>query len=199
MKILVHIIRGQALCNEVVLQPTQRRSRHQLSTFATSPSESLLNILIADDNELCRKAIFRQLEKFTTHVTACEDGAQALEAYKKASQPYQFVFTDYQMPQMNGLELIAAIRAYEGTKDNTLQAKIIRKESYKNYIVLTGDDDAEVEEQAKRNGVNSICKLSYWKLIIVKKPIKSEDLNKIISQWPANLASVLEKNEFFLV
>ena len=120
MKILAHIIRGQMLCSELMSTPNQ--SEAYLPLIA---NEAMLNVLIADDNELCRNAVVRLMEKFTLRITACENGVQALETYKKSAEPFKLILLDYQMPQMNGLELIASIREIESTSIITQHAQII--------------------------------------------------------------------------
>lgn len=127
MKIIVHILRGQALFSEVMRPPIEKQNHISLSKFASSPVLPLINVLIADDNELCRKAIIRIIEKHTSLITACEDGKQAFEAFKKDMENYSLVILDYQMPQMSGLEVIASIREHEKLKKTEQQVNILCK------------------------------------------------------------------------
>ncbi len=78
-----------------------------------SGSINTINVLVADDNTLCRKIIIRLLTRHTNNIHACEDGAQALEAFHAANPPCDLAFIDCNMPQMDGLSLIKAIREFE--------------------------------------------------------------------------------------
>lgn len=65
-------------------------------------------ILLIDDNRhglLARKGV---LEGEGYHVTACESAEEALSRF--ASESFDLMVTDYRMPNMNGMELIQAIR-----------------------------------------------------------------------------------------
>ena len=53
-------------------------------------------------------------------VYSCYDGKEALEVYE-ASGPFDAVVTDYQMPKMDGVELIEAIRKICPTQHCVLQ------------------------------------------------------------------------------
>jgi len=67
-------------------------------------------ILLVDDNATMRRIVRNQLRQlgYTTIVEA-EDGAVALGRLKQ--EPVDVVITDWNMPNMNGLELLKAIRA----------------------------------------------------------------------------------------
>lgn len=105
IEILHHVIRGQALCNTVA------------NSSPKGPSaRKKLNILIADDNELCRNSVVRLLEQQSSNfLTICEDGKKAFEEFKEATllNPFDLLILDHQMPFMSGLEIIANVREYE--------------------------------------------------------------------------------------
>jgi two-component system, chemotaxis family, chemotaxis protein CheY len=68
-------------------------------------------ILIADDNDSVRALLARVCVRMygTVEITAVRDGAEALAALKK--QPADLVITNANMPNLNGIELIRAVRA----------------------------------------------------------------------------------------
>lgn len=68
-----------------------------------------LNVLVVDDEAEVLKGMKRFLLKFFDHV---DEANNALEAMKKLNQNnvYDLIITDYNMPQMNGIELIKEIR-----------------------------------------------------------------------------------------
>ncbi len=72
-----------------------------------------LNILLADDNEFNRRVGRMKLEKRSHTVTVVGSGQEALQALEASS--FDVVLMDVQMPDMDGLEVTAAIRRMEQT------------------------------------------------------------------------------------
>ena len=70
-----------------------------------------LNLLVVDDNEVNRDLIRMVLEK-DHRVTTAEHGLEALRALA-AEGPFDAVFMDVQMPEMDGLTVTRVIRAME--------------------------------------------------------------------------------------
>jgi signal transduction histidine kinase/CheY-like chemotaxis protein len=70
-----------------------------------------LRILVAEDNAVNQRLAARLLEKQGHVVTLASDGREALVAFQRGA--FDLVLTDIQMPEMDGLELAAAIRAGE--------------------------------------------------------------------------------------
>ena len=70
-----------------------------------------LNLLVVDDNEVNRDLIRMVLEK-QHRVTTAEHGLEALRALA-AGGPFDAVFMDVQMPEMDGLTVTRVIRAME--------------------------------------------------------------------------------------
>lgn len=68
-----------------------------------------MKVLVVDDSSTMRKIILRSLAAVGVP-TAVEagDGAEALARFQQ--EPFDLVLTDWNMPQMSGLELIQAIR-----------------------------------------------------------------------------------------
>lgn len=79
-----------------------------------------MKILVIDDMSTMRKIIIKMLTQMGfTNISEADDGAVAwpmmLEAHQ-AGQPFEFIVSDWNMPQMTGLELIKNIRADENLK-----------------------------------------------------------------------------------
>ncbi|MEA1984014.1 MAG: diguanylate cyclase [Campylobacterota bacterium] len=68
-------------------------------------------ILIADDSKLYRQKAIEALENIDIEIIECEDGAEALKYMKKENHGVSLILTDYQMPNMDGLELTMNVRA----------------------------------------------------------------------------------------
>lgn len=74
-----------------------------------------MNILIVEDDDVSRKFMVKFLSKYGKCKTA-EDGEQAVEMYKKATekkQPYDLICLDIVMPKLDGYETLEQIRKYE--------------------------------------------------------------------------------------
>ncbi|TWU51942.1 response regulator [Rubripirellula reticaptiva] len=71
-------------------------------------------VLLVDDSGVMRKIILRALNAIgISDVVEAADGAQALALFGEES--FQLVLTDWNMPNMNGLELLKAIRSSGST------------------------------------------------------------------------------------
>ncbi len=68
-----------------------------------------LKILIAEDNDITRLVLRKQLEKMKVFPTIVENGRKAYEAC--ATNRYDAIFLDLQMPEMDGYEALRQIRA----------------------------------------------------------------------------------------
>ncbi|MEO7251797.1 MAG: response regulator [Arenimonas sp.] len=75
------------------------------------PPEGRPLILVAEDNETNQKVILRQLALLGFSADVARDGRAALELWQTGE--YALLLTDLQMPDMDGYELVEAIRARE--------------------------------------------------------------------------------------
>ena len=72
----------------------------------------MTRVLVADDSSTMRKIILRSLQAVgVKDVTEAADGAEAIAIF--APGKFDLVLTDWNMPGMNGLELLKAIRAQD--------------------------------------------------------------------------------------
>lgn len=70
-----------------------------------------MRVLIADDSRVMRQIVVRTLRQagFEWEVVEAEDGQQAL-AYA-TSQPFDLILSDWNMPNMLGIEMLQQLRA----------------------------------------------------------------------------------------
>ena len=66
------------------------------------------SILVVDDNKMMRDTLRDILESEGYVVSSCEDGPSALEL--AAEVRFDIVLSDYQMPDMNGDEVVKLLR-----------------------------------------------------------------------------------------
>jgi two-component system sensor histidine kinase/response regulator len=98
--------------------------RHVLGSRTTAPAPPArpgavaaaarqMRVLIAEDNGVNQKLIAQLLQRRGHEVSVVENGRQAVDAV--ALGGYDLVLMDLQMPELDGLEATAAIRARERT------------------------------------------------------------------------------------
>ena len=68
-----------------------------------------IKVLVADDSKTLRSYISAQLSKLLYQVIEAEDGVEAIKALTK-DPSIGLLITDYNMPKMNGIELIRNVR-----------------------------------------------------------------------------------------
>lgn len=76
-----------------------------------------INILVVDDMAAMRKILRTLLSQLGfKNIDEAEDGKQALEKLKQNPDKYGLIITDWNMPNMTGIELVQAIRSDERLK-----------------------------------------------------------------------------------
>lgn len=77
-----------------------------------------MKILVVDDMSTMRKIIKNMLTQVGfTNITEADDGATAwpmIQSAIKEGKPYEFILSDWNMPQMSGLDLLKNVRSTEG-------------------------------------------------------------------------------------
>jgi len=117
-------------------------------------------LLIIDDSAANLKEAGGLLARYNAVVDTCLSGAQAVEQVKKYS--YDIVFMDYMMPEMDGIETTAAIRAIEGEHFKTIP-----------IIAWTSIDESEIKKMFLEKGFNDF----------LAKPIDIRELDVILHRW----------------
>ncbi len=157
---------GLAICQELVqmmggeLSATSQPGKG--STFSFSLSFSLpeahsnimvppelkgLNVLAVDDNPVARKILNRILTWMGINSTVVDSGAKAIQVLKSQSlteQPFDLVLLDWQMPQMDGLQVARQLKA------------IPELEQLPKIVMVTAHHREELEPQLESAGVSEL-------------------------------------------
>ncbi|KZY62301.1 hypothetical protein A3742_05280 [Oleiphilus sp. HI0071] len=103
-----------------------------------------IKILVADDSSTSRKHICNLLQSQLYDVAQADDGDTALQMLEQDTE-IQILITDYNMPRMNGFDLV----------------RQIRKQVDKNDLVIIGlsaDGDNSLSAKFIKNGANDFLK-----------------------------------------
>jgi signal transduction histidine kinase/DNA-binding response OmpR family regulator/putative methionine-R-sulfoxide reductase with GAF domain len=83
----------------------------EISAEAAGAPPRRLRVLVAEDNAVNQRVVIRMLETAGCRVDAVANGREAIDTF--ARLPYDLVFMDCQMPEMDGFEATRAIRDAE--------------------------------------------------------------------------------------
>jgi YesN/AraC family two-component response regulator len=130
---------------------------------SVQPSEEAISILVAEDDEVIRKLlgaiIARKFPEFTIYLA--ENGRAGLELFR-SHRPH-LVITDINMPEMDGFQMVEAIRSIEA------ETKI---------LVVTAYDTSDYCKKFDRMGVEDY----------IVKPIAFDKLFGAIEKCLAGIA-----------
>ena len=116
-----------------------------------------LRVLIAEDNAVNQRLVCRLLEKRGHQVVVAANGREALEAMEK--QSFDIVLMDLQMPELDGFEATAALRAREAGHGTHLPV-----------IALTAHAMKGDRERCLAAGMDGY----------LSKPIRPQELDKLL-------------------
>ncbi len=97
------------------------RRRKEIAAAPLKPSQTGdkgLRVLLAEDNSVNQLLARRMLEKLGYTVAIASNGREALDALEE--QPFDLVFLDVQMPEMNGFDAVRLIRKAEAASNSHL-------------------------------------------------------------------------------
>jgi signal transduction histidine kinase/CheY-like chemotaxis protein len=128
---------------------------------AQQPSTSL-RVLVAEDNAVNQRLVVRLLEKRGHRIEVAANGREALAALRKAS--FDLVLMDVQMPEMDGFEATAAVRAREKSEGAQTHQPIIALTAH----AMKGD-----REKCLVAGMDGY----------LTKPIRVEELDELLKSY----------------
>jgi two-component system chemotaxis response regulator CheY len=106
------------------------------------PFASAMRVLIVDDQLTSRLLIRGGLQDLgVSDIEMASNGEEGLNLMK--AKPAHFVISDFNMPKLDGLGFLRALRTYSPTQ------KI-------GFILLTGKSDKELIERATKLGANNV-------------------------------------------
>lgn len=153
-----HILAGLQHQGRLTVDGRQGPSRLPENLSSTFP----LQILVAEDNEINQQVIRYILQKIGYMPTIVANGQEAVDAL--AAMPYDIVFMDLQMPEVDGLEATRLIRT-----DKRLHQPVI--------VALTANTMEGDEEECLLTGMNDY----------IGKPVKLEELLGKLRKWALHL------------
>ncbi len=125
-------------------------------------SSEVLNILVTEDNVVNQRLATRLLEKRGHRVTVACNGRKAVEALEAG--PFDLVFMDVQMPEMDGLEATATIRRKEAATGK-----------HQPIIALTAHAMKRDQERCMAAGMDGY----------LTKPIRPQELDVVLERYLA--------------
>jgi CheY-like chemotaxis protein/HPt (histidine-containing phosphotransfer) domain-containing protein len=135
------------------------RSDH-IPTIEEARSQGEL-ILVAEDNLTNQDVITRQLNMLGYACVMADDGEQALAIWR--SEDFAILLTDCHMPNMDGFELVAAIR----------QDEKVKSLSRKPIVAITANALQGEAERCIAAGMDDY----------LSKPLKLQDLRTMVRKW----------------
>ena len=100
-----------------------------------------LKVMVVDDTSVSRMLLVDGLNEIGIKNTVlAADGEQALQLMMGA--PCHIVFSDMNMPKLNGLQLLKALREFAPTRQCC-------------FILVTGKGDRAMIEEGKKYGLNN--------------------------------------------
>lgn len=105
------------------------------------PAASAISVLVVDDQLTIRSLVRSGLQQLGfTDIREAADGELALRTL--LSKPAHLIISDYNMPNLDGLGLLRAVRAHPPFRSTA-------------FIMLTGRADSDLVQRAVQFGVNN--------------------------------------------
>src|ERR1700691_4724838 len=106
------------------------------------PLRDQLRILVVDDTSVSRALICDGLDQLgMMNISIARNGEEGLQAM--VAQPSHLIISDLNMPKLDGIGLLRAVREYEPTKKAA-------------FILVTGRADRAVIQQGRKYGLNNV-------------------------------------------
>ncbi|HUA68550.1 MAG TPA: response regulator [Candidatus Saccharimonadales bacterium] len=135
-------------------------------TFA---SRQPLRVLLCDDNTINQKVAVRVLQQLGYEPDLAANGQEALDALNR--KPYDLIFMDVMMPEMDGLEATRAIRKLQQSGGNSnFSSRVV-------IIAMTAQAMQGDREKCIAAGMDDY----------LAKPIRPKDVRAAIERWSSEM------------
>ncbi len=146
---------------DFILKDNPNSIKQALDALARTLKNHHTTVLVVDDSKTIRLTLSEQLKQINLNVLEAKDGQEALEIINKNDPHISLVFTDYEMPNMNGLDLTFKLRE-QYNKDALA------------IIAISASDNDEIVQKFLKAGANDY----------VNKPFSN---NEIVIRTNSNL------------
>jgi len=141
-------------------RPAQHRPIEEMkSALDDRFAGAQVRVLIAEDNVVNQKVACRMVERLGLRADVAADGREAVELFDLL--PYDLIFMDCQMPEMDGYEAARAIRRREPAERRVA------------IVAMTADAMAGCRERCIAAGMDDH----------IAKPVKVEDVFEALRTW----------------
>ena len=155
----------RALLSPRIPTRIQEPPKAELAMAARLP----LRILLVDDNAINQKVAVRILQQIGYQPGTASNGREALEALDR--QPFDFIFMDVMMPEMDGLEATRLLRKRQMTGEHkNYQSRII-------VVAMTAHAMQGDREKCIAAGMDDY----------LPKPVRPKDVRDMIERWAGKI------------
>ncbi len=128
-----------------------------------------INILVVDDELMMRKLVEKILSRDGFQVALASDGREALSLL--AERKFDIVISDIKMPEMNGFELLQAIKRDYPTTAVIMMTAYGDTYSVKDALLLGADEYVTKPFQSQE--IALMVERTYWRIISGQKQSQS--------------------------
>jgi two-component system sensor histidine kinase/response regulator len=160
---LVQILSSVGVAGVMDLPEASRESSG--SAGPRGQKRRLKRVLVAEDNPVNQRVAVKMLEKIGCRADVVANGKEALDAVGRI--PYDVVFMDCQMPEMDGFEATAQIRKLDGGAGRAL------------IIAMTANALQGDRERCIAVGMNDY----------LSKPVTQEALAAVLGKWESLISA----------
>ena len=134
-----------------------------LEQRAAVPAAKQARLLLVEDNAVNQRVVLAMLRKKNYEIDVANNGQEALDKLEMATEPYNLILMDVQMPVLDGLETTRAIR-----RNKTLD--------YLPIVAMTAHAMIGDRERCLQAGMNAY----------ISKPVQQAGLIAVIEQYLAS-------------